>query len=460
MTELKTIVRFAPSPTGRIHIGNVRTALFNALIAMKEGGEFILRLDDTDQIRSTQEFADSIIEDVRWLGIDFSRIEKQSDRFSRYDEVVERLKADGRLYPAYETPDELDRKRARQRARGRPPVYDRAALKLTDDERAALEAEGRKPHWRFLLKNHDADPFAPVTTKVSWADLCRGEQTVNLATLSDPVLVRADGSYLYTLTSVVDDIDMGITHVVRGEDHVTNAGAQVDLFRAMGAEPPAFGHHNLLTLASGEALSKRTGALSIGSLRDAGIEPEAVVAIAVLIGTSESVRPIGSLGELSKTFLLNSVSRAPARFDPDDIGRLNARMIHEMPFADAQPRLAAAGIEIEEALWLAIQGNLETLSNAGQWQTIVSGEIAPIHEPGAEQVLQAARDHLPDEPWDETTWSSWTAKIREETGAKGKGLFMPLRLALTAQQHGPELAALLPLIGRTKVVARLAGQAA
>ncbi|MCB1490337.1 MAG: glutamate--tRNA ligase [Rhodobiaceae bacterium] len=460
MTDPATIVRFAPSPTGLLHIGNARTALFNALFAIQRGGRFVLRLDDTDKARSTQAFADAIVEDVAWLGIDVALLERQSARLDRYADAVERLKAAGRLYPAYETPDELDRKRKRQRARGLPPVYDRAALKLTDAEKAAFEAEGRQPHWRFLLANHDGDPFAPHQTLVEWGDLCRGHQSVDLATVSDPVLVRADGSYLYTLPSVVDDIDMEISHVIRGEDHVTNAGVQIDLFRALGAAAPGFAHHNLLTLASGEALSKRTGSMSVRSLRQSGLEAATVASLAVLIGTSHAVAPHASLADLAAEFDLGSVSRAPARFDPEDLDRLNAKLLHETRFEAVAGRLDLDGIADGEAFWVAICGNITRLAEAGQWVSVVRGPLTPVIDPDGRPVLDAALDLLPDEPYDATTWSAWTGAIKAKTGAKGRGLFMPLRLALTGLDHGPELAALLPLIGRVKSASRLAGRAA
>lgn len=453
-------VRFAPSPTGLIHIGNARTALFNALLALNSGGDFILRLDDTDQERSTEAFARQIEEDIRWLGIRPSRTERQSARLARYDAVVEDLKACGRLYACYETPDELERKRARQRARGKPPVYDRAALRLTDAEKADLEVQGRRPHWRFKLANFGDDPFSPVATPVVWDDLCRGRQTVDLASVSDPVLIREDGSYLYTLCSVIDDIDMGVSHVVRGEDHVTNAGVQVDIFRALGAEPPVFGHHNLLTLASGEALSKRTGALSISALREAGYEAAAVASLAVLIGTSAPVEPYADLMALAEAFDLSTVSRAPARFDPDDIRRLNARLLHELPFEAVSDRIAIPRDADARAYWEAIRGNIEIAGDAEVWRHVVEGPLEPILDPDASAVLDAARRLLPEETFDGGTWSRWTGAIKAETGARGRALFRPLRLALTARENGPELAALLPLIGRRKAACRLAGQAA
>ena len=442
MTEAPT-VRFAPSPTGFIHIGNARTALFNALLARKAGGRFILRFDDTDVARSRAEYADAIEADLAWLGIAPDLVVHQSARVALYDAAADRLRAMGRLYPCYETADELDRKRKRQQARGLPPVYDRAALELSAEDRARLEAEGRRPHWRFLLDR----------VEVTWDDLIRGESRIDCASLSDPVLVREDGSYLYTLPSVVDDIDLEITDVIRGEDHVTNTAVQIQLVEALGGAVPRFGHHNLLTTASGEGLSKRSGALSLGGLREAGIEALAVAALAVLVGTSEAVQPVESLDALGALFDLKHVSRNPARFDVAELENLSARTLHTLPFAAAAPRLQAAGIAPDEAFWLAVRGNLTRFDEVAVWHAVVAGEIAPVREDPA--FLAEAATLLPAEPWDAATWSAWTGALKAATGRKGRALFHPLRLALTGRETGPELAALLPLMGRERALARL-----
>jgi len=451
-------VRFAPSPTGRIHIGNARTALFNWLFARQHGGRFVLRFDDTDVGRSTTAFADGIAEDVRWLGIVPDAVFRQSDRFVLYDAAVARLKAAGLLYPCYETPEELELRRKVRLSRKLPPVYGREALKLSDEERRALEAEGRRPHWRFLLPNFEAEPAAPRRTEVRWDDLCRGPQTVDLASLSDPVMIRADGTYLYTFTSVVDDAEMGISHVIRGEDHVTNTGVQIALFRALGAEPPAFAHHNLLTAASGEGLSKRSGALSIAGLREQGIEPMAVASLAVLIGTSESVSAVTDLDTLAKRFDLASASKGAAKFDPAELLVLNRALLREMPFADVRERLARAGIAgaKAEAFWMAIRGNIDSLRDARLWWGIVeSGRAGELQLDEADLgFVRDAFDALPPEPWDRETWKAWTDRLKETSGRKGKSLFMPLRLALTGLPSGPELADLLPLLGREGTLAR------
>jgi glutamyl-tRNA synthetase len=441
-------VRFAPSPTGRIHAGNIRTAIFNYLFARRAGGRLIRRRDDTDRERSTEEFAHGIEEDLHWLGIEWANKVRQSDRFDRYAEAVEILKASGRIYPAYETTEELELKRKRQLARGKPPVYDRAALKLTAEQRGELEAEGRRPHWRFLLEQRD----------VVWDDLVRGRQHVDAVSLSDPVLVRADGTYLYTMPSVVDDIDLGITHVIRGEDHVTNTAPQIQLFEALGATPPAFGHHNLLVGADGQALSKRDRTLSIAALREEGIEALAVASYSALIGSSDPVVPHENLDELARGFDFAKLSRAPARFDPNELRLLNAKLLHMLPFGAVADRLKALGVGGGAAFWEAVRGNLAVLGEAEEWWRVVEGPLQPVIGHG--DLCRKAAELLPPEPWDGTTWSAWSSAVKQATGAKGKELFSPLRLALTGREHGPELKHLLPLIGRDRAVARLEGKPA
>jgi glutamyl-tRNA synthetase len=443
---IKPIVRFAPSPTGQLHIGNARTALLNALFARREGGTFILRFDDTDLERSRREYADGIEVDLKWLGVEPDLIFRQSERFDLYNEAADRLRKMGRLYPCYETPDELERRRKRQLARGLPPVYDRAALNLTDQDHAAFKAEGRNPHWRFKL---DA-------TTITFEDNVRGKVAVDCASLSDPVLVRADGSYLYTLPSVADDIEMGITHVIRGEDHITNTAVQIQIIEALGGKPSQFAHHNLLTTASGEGLSKRLGHLSLKSLREAEFEPEAVASLAVLVGSSETVRAISSLAELSSLVDFSHISKGPAKFDEHDLDQLNAKLMHEASFNQVRNRLEALNIQGGEAFWLAVRGNLAKFSEISIWWQVVEGPIAP--QVTDHDFMNKAIAVLPQEPLDHGTWKTWTDAIKQETGLKGKNLFMPLRLALTGLEHGPELAGLLPLIGRDKVVERLKGK--
>jgi glutamyl-tRNA synthetase len=444
------VVRFAPSPTGRIHIGNARTALLNWLFVRRRGGTFILRFDDTDLERSKTEYAEAIEADLEWLGIRPDLVRRQSERMAAYDAAAARLKDLGRLYPAYETAEELDRRRKRQQARGLPPIYDRAALRLSADERAGLEASGRKPHWRFRLE----------PTTVLWDDIVRGESHIDCASLSDPVLRREDGTYLYTLPSVVDDIDFSVTHVIRGEDHVTNTAVQIQIFEALAGAAPSFGHHNLLTDVGGGGLSKRSGALSIGALRTKGIEPLAVAALAVLVGSAEAVRPVASLDELANLIDLSQLSRAAARFDEAELQALSARTLHQLPYAAVADRLAELGVGGPDAdvLWLAVRGNLSRLDDAAIWRQVTEGDVAPIVEDA--DYLNLAASCAPDDPWDQSTWGAWTARLKEATGRKGRALFHPLRLALTGQEAGPELAVLLPLIGRAKAMARLSAPCA
>lgn len=438
------VVRYAPSPTGRLHLGNARPMLLNWLFAQARGGRYILRLDDTDQARSTEAFARGIHADLHWLGVTPDLAVRQSDRTALYDAARDRLIAAGRLYPAYETEDELDRRRARARALGRPPIYDRAALALTPEQKAAYEAEGRKPHWRFRLEGKP----------IQFDDLIKGPQTVNTASMSDPVLVRADGSYLYTLPSVVDDIDLGITHVIRGEDHVSNTGTQIEIFEALGAPIPQFAHHNLLTGAEGEGLSKRLGSLSLADLRDAGYEPMAVALMAVLTGTGLPVEPYADLRAVARVLDLSLISHGPARFDPAELDTLNARLLHGMDFETARPRLEALGLA-DERLWTTFRNNLTRFADIADFAAIVNGPVA--HQPADDDrdFLATAAELLPPEPWDETTWQAWTGALKSATGRKGRALFHPLRLALTGREDGPELRSLLPLLGRKACLDRL-----
>lgn len=438
------VVRYAPSPTGRLHLGNARPMLLNWLFARARSGLYILRLDDTDRARSTEAFATAIVEDLDWLGVTPDLTVRQSDRTALYDAARDRLIAAGRLYPAYETEDELDRRRARARALGRPPIYDRAALNLTTEQKAAYQAEGRKPHWRFRL---DGKP-------VQFDDLIKGPQTVNTASMSDPVLVRADGSYLYTLPSVIDDIDLGITHVIRGEDHVSNTGTQIEIFEALGGDIPLFAHHNLLTGAEGEGLSKRLGSLSLADLRDAGFEPIAVALMAVLTGTSLPVEPYPDLAAVAAALSLSMISHGPARFDPAELETLNARILHGMDYETARPRLEALGLA-DPALWTVFRENLRKFSDIVDLAAILRTPPAAAAAPDDGDFLALAAELLPPEPWDETTWQHWTEALKQQSGRKGKQLFLPLRLALTGRHDGPELRSLLPLLGRKACLARL-----
>jgi glutamyl-tRNA synthetase len=442
------LVRFAPSPTGLLHVGNARTGLLNYLFAKKEGAKFLLRLDDTDVERSKPEFEAAIIDDMAWLGIEHDLFARQIDRAEAHRAAMEKLKALGLLYPAYETAAELDRKRKRLMAAHKPPVYDRAALALTAADRAKLEAEGRKPHWRFKLSQ----------TKVRWHDLLRGEVEIDTATLSDPVLIREDGTYLYTPTSVADDIDFAVTHIIRGEDHVTNTAAQIEIFEALGATVPLFAHFPLLVGAGGEALSKRLGSLSLRSLRENGIEALAVDCYLAKTGTSDPVEVKPSLDVLAEEFSFEKIGRAPAHFVPEELYGLNAKLLHALPYDAVKTRLAAMGVDGGAAFWEAARPNLARLSDAQDLWTLVTGPVTPVIE--SQAFADEAMRLLPQDPLDETSWGTWTQAVAAATGAKGRALFHPLRLALTGREHGPELKKLLPLIGRAKALARLHGDVA
>jgi len=445
-------VRFAPSPTGKLHVGNVRTALVNWMFAKGQGGAFVLRIDDTDLARSTPEFEQGIEDDLTWLGLVWDERYNQSKRFARYEEAAARLKAAGRLYPCYETSDELDRRRKVQLSRGLPPVYDRAALDLTEAEKAGYEAEGRRPHWRFKLDGK----------RVAWEDLSRGHAEVDTASMSDPVLIREDGLFLYTLPSVVDDIDMSITHVIRGEDHTTNTGAQIEIFEALasvgwGGSTPAFAHMPLLVGADGQALSKRLGSLSIAEMRDQGYEPIAITSHLGRIGTSDPLEVGASIDALGASFAFAKMGRSPARYDTADLDRLNAQALHTMDYGTAGSRLVALDANLGEAFWNGVRGNLQKFCDVIEMAAIVRGPVTPVIEDA--DFAAAALAVLPG-TIDETLWPVWTAAVKEATGAKGKALFMPLRMMITGQAHGPDMATLAPMIGRERIVRRLKGETA
>ena len=436
-------VRFAPSPTGRLHVGNLYVAIANWLHARRHGGGMVLRLDDTDLQRSRAEYADAIRADLRWFGLDWIEEVHQSQRIALYDGAADRLRASGRLYPCYETAEELSLRRKALIAAGQPPVYDRAALALTDDDRRRLEDEGRRPHWRFRL-----EPGV-----VEWDDLVRGHERIDPASQSDPVLVREDGGYLYTLPSVVDDLDLEIDAVIRGHDHVTNTAVQIQLYRALGGTPPQFAHLPLLEGPDGEPLSKRLGSLSVDRLRADGIEPLALAIYLAGIGGgagSDHALP-KSQDELAAHFDIGRFGRGAPRFDPASLTSINARLLHEMDYAALADRLGALGCD--ETLWRAIRGNVVRVDEAASWVEVARGEIDPVREDPA--FLAEAASMLPPEPWDADTWRRWTGAIASATGRKGRALFHPLRLALTGRESGPEMAALLPLIGAGRVRRRL-----
>ncbi|MES3096883.1 glutamate--tRNA ligase [Sphingomonas aerolata] len=442
---MTVITRFAPSPTGRLHVGNIRTALHNWMFARAQGGRFLLRIDDTDAARSEERFVDAIRSDLDWLGMTPDGEERQSARFALYEARFAALVESGHIYPAYESAQELDLKRKIQAGRGLPPIYDRAALALTDAQRAAYERDGVAPHWRFKL-DHE--------TPIAWTDLIRGEQHFEARTMSDPVIRRADGSWLYMLPSTIDDADMGVTHVVRGEDHVSNTALQLQMFAALGVPAPQFAHEALLTGAEGK-LSKRLGSLGVDHFRDVGIEPQAVRALLARIGTSDPVEPIADAAPLIATFDFARFGRAPARFDEGELAQLNARILHALPFADVADRLPAG---MGEAAWEAVRPNLVTLADAADWWQVIEGPVAVEPVGGDEDAayLDQALAAAAAIDWASDPWHALTSRLKAETGRKGKALFLPLRRALTGRDHGPDMAALLPLIGRERALARLA----
>jgi glutamyl-tRNA synthetase len=433
-----TTTRFAPSPTGYLHIGNMRAALMNFLIARKAGGTFILRIDDTDPERSKEEYVDGIKRDLEWLGLHWDRIERQSERLDRYHAAADQMREMGRLYECFETPTELDLKRKKQLNMGKPPVYDRAALALSDDERAALRAERGAGHWRFKLDQE----------RINWTDGILGDLSIDAASVSDPVLIRGDGQFLYTMASVVDDVEMGITHVVRGSDHVTNTATQIQMIKAIGGAVPTFAHHSLLTGPQGEALSKRLGTLSLRDLRAQGIEPEALLSLMARLGANEPVELRMSLEEVAEGFDLSQFGAAPTKFDEQDLYPLTARYLHGRSFDDMAADIAAVGVpgDVAQQFWDVTRENITTRKDLAVWWDLFKNGADPVIDDEDRDFVAQAMAMLPEGPFDGDTWKSWTAAVKDATGRKGKGLFMPLRKALTGQSHGPDMSALLPLL--------------
>ncbi|WP_420547109.1 glutamate--tRNA ligase [Curvivirga sp.] len=439
-------VRFAPSPTGKIHVGNVRVAIMNWLFARSQGGIFQLRIDDTDEERSTAEYEQGIRDDLTWLGLGWDETFKQSDRYDRYNEALDKLKAEGRLYACYETPDELELKRKIKLGQGKPPVYDRAALELTDEQIASYEAEGRRPHWRFKLLDE------PVT----WEDLGRGHTHFEAGHLSDPVLVREDGRFLYTISSVVDDGDHDVTHIIRGEDHVVNTAVQVQLFEALGFNVPGFGHYPLMMGADGKGLSKRLGSLSIEDMRKDKMSAQALVAYLARLGTSTAPTGEDDMQALIDTFDAGAYGRASPRYEPHELETINAKFLHQTAFTDIRETLAEIDSRADsEIFWAAVSGNLENLNAVSYWADVCFGEIEPVVADDDKEFLVKASDLLPDGDYDETTWKTWTGAVKDATDRKGKTLFLPLRKALTGKENGPELRDLLPIIGKERAASRL-----
>ena len=433
-----TVTRFAPSPTGHIHVGNLRTALFNYLIARKAGGTFILRIDDTDPERSKEEYVDGIKRDLEWLGLTWDRIERQSERLDRYHAAADQLREIGRFYEAWETPTELDLKRKKQLNMGKPPVYDRAALALSDDEKAALRAERGDGVWRFKLDQE----------RIEWTDGILGDISIDAASVSDPVLIRGDGQILYTLASVVDDTEMGVTHVVRGSDHVTNTATQIQIINALGGTVPSFAHHSLLTGPQGESLSKRLGVLSIRDLRESGIEPEALLSLMARLGSSQPVELRLSLEEIAEGFELSQFGSAPTKFDVNDLYPLTARKLHGLPLSAVADEIAALGVPSDKAelFWSVTRENIETRKDLAGWWELFRDGAEPVIADEDRDFIAEAMAILPEGPLTQESWGAWTKAVKEQTGRKGKSLFMPLRKALTGRERGPEMGDVLPLL--------------
>ncbi|WP_417817850.1 glutamate--tRNA ligase [Tritonibacter scottomollicae] len=433
-----TTTRFAPSPTGYIHVGNLRTALMNYLIARKAGGTFILRIDDTDPERSKEEYVDAIKQDLEWLGLTWDKVERQSERLDRYAEAADKLREIGRFYEAFETPTELDLKRKKQLNMGKPPVYDRAALTLSDAEKDALRAERGNGVWRFKL-DHE---------RIDWNDGILGDISIDAASVSDPVLIRGDGQVLYTIASVVDDTDMGVTHVVRGSDHVTNTATQIQIMSALGHGHPEFAHHSLLTGPQGEALSKRLGTLALRDLREAGVKPMALLSLMARLGSSDPVELRHEMAELIEGFDINRFGSAPTKFDADDLYPLTARYLQGLPLSAVQSHVAAAGVpeDKQEAFWAVAKENITTLKDLEGWWVLCRDGAEPLIAEEDKEFIAEAMALLPEGPYDSESWGKWTAAVKEKTGRKGKGLFMPLRKAVTGMERGPDMSALLALM--------------
>ena len=440
---MTTVTRFAPSPTGLLHLGNIRTALINWLYARTNNGKFILRIDDTDLERSKDEYISQIKYDLDWLGIDFDETFNQSSRFDRYREQFEKLKADGRIYACYETPEELERKRKLLIAAGGKQVYDRSAMELTDQQKKDYDAEGRKPHWRFLLK----------TERMKWDDLLKGEIDIDLTSLSDPVLFREDGVPLYTFSSAVDDIDYGITNVIRGDDHTSNTAVQVEIINALDQNKITFAHHALLKASSGDKLSKRDNVISISSFREANMEPISILSLLATIGTSNSIELKDNIDQIKSEFKLSTISTSPGRIEIDVLNALNKKQVQKYNFSEIEERLKKIDEKIDQKFWETIRGNLNVVEDIKQWTDIVFN--SETIKPSDKDYIKIAMELIPDDPWNDETWGLWTSAIKEKTGRKGKELFLPLREAFTGLNHGPEMKLLIQLLGREKIIERV-----
>ena len=438
-----TKVRFAPSPTGYLHIGNFRTALINFLFAKNKNGHFMLRIDDTDDERSLKKYEDAIKEDLSWVGINWDSLEKQSSRLSYYDQALQKLLDKKRAYPCFETAEELSLKRKKQLSSGKPPIYDRSALNLSDSDIADLKAKGRSPHYRFLLDHKD----------VNWNDLVKGASQYNMSNLSDPVIIREDGRVIYTLASVVDDIDFEVTDILRGEDHMTNSAAQIQLFEALESSPPNLGHLSLLTDISGVGLSKRLGSISLRDLKDEGFQPMAISSLLSKVGSSDAIEIFRDINQIISDFDISKFGKSKPKFDKNELRGLNSKLFKMLDFSDISNQLKKFNFKISSDFWELVKGNIENLEELELWWNIIYGNIEPKYND--ENFLNTALETLPEGNFDKNTWTNWTSILMEETGRKGKELYNPLRMCLTGQNKGPEMATLVFLMGRGKVLERL-----
>ena len=438
-----TKVRFAPSPTGYLHIGNFRTALINFLFAKNKNGHFMLRIDDTDDERSLKKYEDAIKEDLSWVGINWDSLEKQSFRLSYYDQALQKLLDKKRAYPCFETAEELSLKRKKQLSSGKPPIYDRSALNLSDSDIADLKAKGRSPHYRFLLDHKD----------VNWNDLVKGTSQYNMSNLSDPVIIREDGRVIYTLASVVDDIDFEVTDILRGEDHMTNSAAQIQLFEALESSPPNLGHLSLLTDISGAGLSKRLGSISLRDLKDEGFQPMAISSLLSKVGSSDAIEIFRDINQIISDFDISKFGKSKPKFDKNELRGLNSKFFKMLDFSDISNQLKKFNFKISSDFWELVKGNIENLEELELWWNIIYGNIEPKYND--ENFLNTALETLPEGNFDKNTWTNWTSILMEETGRKGKELYNPLRMCLTGQNKGPEMATLVFLMGRVKVLERL-----
>ena len=442
---MKMKLRFAPSPTGNLHVGNARTALVNYLFSKCNKGEMLLRIDDTDPERSKTEYEENIKKDLNWLGIFWEYTDRQSLKIDQYNNALNKLFEIGRAYRCYETPEELSLKRKAQLISGKPPVYDRQAMNLTEEDHQKFKSEGKLPHWRFKLIDQD----------VAWTDLIRGNCNYNMKSLSDPVIMREDGRPIYTLASVVDDIDHKITHIIRGEDHVTNSAAQIQLFQALGSKSPTMGHLSLIAGSEGEGLSKRLGSLTLGELREDGIESNALASLLARLGTSDPIVAFKSVEEIIKSFDLSKFSRNTAKFDVNELNLINKKSIQLLDYNDAKEKLNSLGLDVSKEFWDLVSGNLDNLKQSIIWWKVIYGEIVPIID--NPEIIKIAKENFPNDKLDNSTWGIWSKKISNESGLKGKELFTTLRKAITSQEHGPELSKLLPVLGKGKILSRLSG---